>query len=97
MRPSLQRRLTDSIAQRQADLEAMFEGLGLRPCQLRQPFDPAQMTDYFHAGGLKVPAGIREETLPGPLQEGEAVEASRGSQRDEHRQAAFRQGHRLQR
>ncbi|HZH05793.1 MAG TPA: vWA domain-containing protein [Lautropia sp.] len=53
MRPSLQRRLTESIAQRRADLDAMFEELGLRPCRLRQPFDPAQLTDYFHAGGLR--------------------------------------------
>lgn len=59
MRPSLQRRLTDSIAQRQTDLDAMFEALGLRPCQLRQPFDPAQLTDYFHSAGLrKVPVEV---------------------------------------
>jgi hypothetical protein len=52
MRPALQRRLTSSGAQRQADLDALFEDLGLRPCRLRQPFDPAQLTDYFHAAGL---------------------------------------------
>ena len=30
------------------ELDAMFEHLGLRPCRLDLPFDPAQLTDYFH-------------------------------------------------
>jgi len=57
MRPSLQRRLTAEVLQRQVDLDLMFEDLGLRPCRLRQPFDPAQLTAYFHSGGTRRSAG----------------------------------------
>jgi Mg-chelatase subunit ChlD len=62
MRPSLQRRLTAGIDRRQAELASMFERLGLRPCHLRQPFDPAQLTGYFHAGSMAGTRGSR--TLP---------------------------------
>jgi uncharacterized protein (DUF58 family) len=55
MRPSLQRRLTARAEQRQADLDLMFEELALRPCRLRRPFEAAQLTDYFHASGLRQP------------------------------------------
>lgn len=53
MRPSLQRRLAAGIERRHAQLSAMFEAQSLRPCYLRQPFDPAQLTDYFHSSGMK--------------------------------------------
>jgi uncharacterized protein (DUF58 family) len=53
MRPSLHRRLVARAERRQVELDAMFEHLGLRPCQLRLPFDPGQLTEYFHAGGIR--------------------------------------------
>ena len=56
MRPALHRRLTEEADLRQAQLDAMFERLGLRPCRLAQPFDPAQLTDYFHSGSPLRPA-----------------------------------------
>ncbi|MBA3480142.1 MAG: hypothetical protein H0T52_17345 [Lautropia sp.] len=62
MRPSLQRRLVAGIEQRHARLATMFETLGLRPCYLRRPFDPAQLTAYFHASGLKPPGGEAAST-----------------------------------
>ena len=48
MRPALHRRLAEEAVLRQAQLDAMFERLGLRPCRLAPPFDPRQLTDYFH-------------------------------------------------
>ena len=48
MRPTLQRRLQQTAERRQDQLNAMFEQLGLRACRLALPFDPAQLTDYFH-------------------------------------------------
>ncbi len=50
MRPSLQRRLAEEADLRQVRLDAMFEHLGLRPCRLDLPFNPSQLTDYFHRG-----------------------------------------------
>lgn len=64
MRPSLQRRLADSVERRQVRLSAMFERLGLRPCRLDQPFDPGQLTSYFHAAW---PAKAPEQTAAGAL------------------------------
>jgi uncharacterized protein (DUF58 family) len=75
MRPSLQRRLAAGLARRDAELEAMFEGLGLRPCHVRQPFDPAQLTDYFHAGGRRSAAA--DEAGEGPAGSAAGTRGSR--------------------
>lgn len=64
MRPSLQRRLADESRLRQARLNAMFEGLGLRPCRLRQPFDPAQLTEYFHHASPSMASAPPDEAAP---------------------------------
>jgi uncharacterized protein (DUF58 family) len=64
MRPSLQRRLVEETRLRQAQLNAMFEALGLRPCRLRQPFDPAQLTEYFHHAAPSMAAQPSDDREP---------------------------------
>jgi len=82
MRPSLQRRLTAGIEQRQAELDSMFEGLRLRPCWLRRPFDPMQLTGYFHSVGMRkggsetTPASAWTDPTPG---DANGVEGTRGN------------------
>lgn len=78
MRASLQRRLKACVAQRRHELSAMFEGLGLRPAYLREPFDPAQLTEYFHGAAIR---GNRK-SLPRPTP---ASEPAAGSTRAPHR------------
>ena len=85
MRPSLQRRLADSVERRQAELDAMFEYLSLRPLHLRQPFDPAQLTAYFHSGLLDA---TKRQAPGGQVAREAAMTAGMRDSRTQRRQPA---------
>ncbi len=78
-RPSLRRRIIAARLAHQEALDALFRRRRLRPLRLQPPFDPAQLTAYFHASARPLAGGSAR--LPGVtgMTEGSGVTSVTGA------------------